>query len=182
MKIKSYLMAALGFAILVGSIILAQPFVSHSQSQISPTPVTVTNTPLEIRSVEEAPPCCVPRRPFRKSFFLVGEDGKSGASSDFVVPSGKRLVIENVSVRGQIPAGEQLQVGFNYTASGTLMRQEFPVTFQVHRSSEDVFVASQQMRVYVDGDENIHFFGVRNPTHDIFQVVFSFSGYLVDLP
>lgn len=75
MKIKNYLMAAVGFGILVGSIILGQPFVSHSQNQVPPTPVEVTNLPLEVRTVE-APPCCVPKQPFRKLVSLVGDNAR----------------------------------------------------------------------------------------------------------
>ena len=97
MKLKIYLMTAVGFGILVGSIILAQPFVSHSQNEVPPTRVEVINTPLEIRSLE-APPCCVPKQPFWKLVFVTGEDGAAVGGLSFLVPTGKRLVIENVSV------------------------------------------------------------------------------------
>ncbi|HZM90196.1 MAG TPA: hypothetical protein VFF31_26995 [Blastocatellia bacterium] len=183
MKIKSYLMAAVGFGILVGSIILAQPFVSHSQNQVPPIPVEVINTPLEIRTVE-APPCCVPRQPFRKLVGLVGDNGENAAFSNFVVPGGKRLVIENVSVLGSLPHGEQLQVGFNYSSSPSfVIRQDFPVTFQMSEAlpPQDFYVASQQMRVYVDPGSVVELRAFRNPTHGAFKVEFSISGFLVDL-
>lgn len=187
MKIKNYLMAALGFGILVGSIILAQPFVSHSQNQVPPIPVEVINTPLEIRSVDKAPPCCVPKDPFRKDFDLLGEDGKNIAESDFIVPSGKRLVIENVSVRAFMQRGDQLEVGFTYGGPSLFIRQDFPITPQVTLKSFEtddefaIFVASQQMRVYVDGGDKINLFGIRRETHRTFRVEFSISGFLVDL-
>ena len=186
MKIKSYLMAGVGFGILVGSIILAQPFVSHSQNQVPPIPVEVINTPLEIRSVDEAPACCTPKHPFRKFVQLVGPDGAGATSSDFGVPTGKRLVIENVSVLGFLPHGQQLQVGFSYNTPSFSMRQDFPVTFQLTDSvpPQDSFVSSQQMRVYVDSGafSDIHLFAVRDSRHGEFIVDFSFSGFLVDLP
>jgi hypothetical protein len=185
MKIKNYLMAAVGFGILVGSIILAQPFVSHSQNQVPPTPVEVINTPLEVRTVE-APPCCVPKRPFRKLIRCFGTDGKFFVNSDFFVPSGKRLVIENVSVKAFVPSGEQLQVGFTYSDPSdpsVFIRQDFPVTLQGTRfPGADDFVASQQMRVYVDSGTLITVIGHREPQHGFFEVDFSFSGFLVDLP
>ena len=187
MKIKNYLMTAVGFGILVGSIILAQPFVSHSQNQVPPTPVEVINTPLEVRTVE-APPCCVPKQPFRKLILVAGEDVKD-ALSQFDVPSGKRLVIENVSVRGSVPHGEQVAVGFNYnTGSLSAMHQDFPVTFLRGLFFGDsfvfgdFFVASQQMRVYVDSGERITALASRERVHGSFRAEFSFSGFLVDLP
>ena len=186
MKIKNYLMPAVGFGILVGSIILGQPFVSHSQNQVPPIPVEVINTPLEIRTVE-APPCCVPRQPFRKQVALSGRDGESSGLSDFVVPTGKRLVIENVSVIGKVPHGEQLEVGFTYHFA--TMRQFFPLTLQLTNEPvspiirlRDNFVASQQMRVYVESGDAIGLFGTRFPVDGFFEVVFYISGFLVDLP
>jgi hypothetical protein len=182
MKIKSYLMAAVGFGILVGSIILAQPFVSHSQNQVPPIPVEVINTPLDVRTVE-APPCCVPKDPFRKFVRLTGEDGQDYVTSEFSVPSGKRLVIENVSVYGGLPVGQQLLVGFSYSAPGFLflMRQEFPVTIQLTDFGYHNFVASQQMRIYVDPGDEISVYVRRNPKHGFFSAQVSISGFLVDL-
>jgi hypothetical protein len=185
MKIKSYLSAAVGFGILVGSIILAQPFVSHSQNQVPPIPVEVINTPLEIRTAG-APPCCVPKHPFRKLIRCFGTDGTLLVTSDFLVPSGKRLVIENVSVIASLAHGEQLRVGFTYSDPSdpsVLVRQDFPLPFQeTNFGGADVFVASQQMRVYVDSGTVITVSGYRHPQHGFFNVDFSFSGFLVDLP
>jgi hypothetical protein len=176
MKIKNSVMPAVGFGILIGSIILAQPFVSHSQNQVPPIPVEVI----------KAPPCCVPKHPFRKLIQCFGTNGKSFVSSDFFVPSGKRLVIENVSVKAFLPSGEQLQVGFTYSDPsdpGVFIRQDFPVTSQgIRFPGADDFVASQQMRVYVDSGTLITVFGHREPDHGFFNVDFSFSGFLVDLP
>jgi hypothetical protein len=196
MKIKNYLMAAVGFGILVGSIILSQPFVSHSQNELPPTRVVVTNLPLEVRSVDEAPPCCVPKQPFRKFVHVVAGPSGRSARVDFVVPGGKRLVIENVSLNGVVAPGEQVEVGFSYSSPGSLMYQYFPVTFQLaegfapgtpFEERRVNFVASQQMRLYVDPVESgtpttISAFAVRNPVYGDLIVEFWFSGFLVDLP
>jgi hypothetical protein len=189
LKIKSYLMSTAGFGILVGAIILAQPFVSHSQNQVPPTRVEVINTPLEIRNVE-APPCCVPKNPFRKVVHLVAEDGETAPYTHLDVPVGKRLVIENVSVFARVPHSQQVLVWFQFyigdgsIGDGTFFRQDFPLTFQIYEGSlyRDAFVASQQIRLYVDSGTRIQFFGLRKWTGGTLEVDFSISGFLVDLP
>lgn len=111
--------------------------------------------------------------------YSVGDIGKFGS---FMVPTGKRLVMEHVSLRAAMTPGQRpfetkiivLQVG------GGSQKEHFLVTeYQGSRPGiADYYAASLPMRLYAIGAVSIASF--RTDTVGTAQINVTVSGYLVD--
>ena len=108
------------------------------------------------------------------------EGQATGFSSAYVVPEGKRLVLEYVSFFGNTRPGQKVHV----TIKAGFMN-DHPVLVscigciggcEQHR-------AAQPVKVYVDAGETIEFFVERvGGTGGLLQSALTLSGYLADVP
>ena len=136
----------------------------------------------------------------RKAFqarIIVAPTGTGNSTQSLLIPAGKRLVIENVSVITRCPEGLRMEVNFSsyIDNNGDGVGDISDITF--HRLSlvdQGVFdgtaIATANHKVLVFADEQIgtghHVVGVTarlsgTPT-GFTQAQFTFSGYLEDLP
>jgi hypothetical protein len=112
--------------------------------------------------------------------------GILGASNPYTVPSGKRLVIENVGATVEPPSGGQVlfRIAIS-TAGGTLEIVPIPCSTSYQDATGSVYVCSQLTRAYADAGANVFLEIVSSvpftATETILEGV-SLSGYLVDVP
>jgi hypothetical protein len=102
------------------------------------------------------------------------------------IPAGKRLIIEHVSVVGEMLAGKKIigtsiGVALQNVNNGTHVYH--PLTISAQGSSvfgEDLYTASGQVRLY--GDPGTEVYGIAVSDNAVgSHVSFSISGYLVDV-
>lgn len=165
----------------VAAVILARP-----EPAYAPPPaqnVNVVNTPLPVEVTNPAPQsvqhkcvCVIPNL--------------SQITTDTVtVPSGRRLVIEFVSVRAYLPTGQtpevQIFTGTGGFPSGTTTSFghwiALPVT-PIPSGPDDFYHASQPVQLYADPGSSvtIHVARFQSSGTAVFEV--GFSGHLVTLP
>ena len=114
------------------------------------------------------------RQPFVATLLSVNPN-----TSFFTVPSGKRLVIEYVSGQGTLPAGDKLLfVRLQVETQGSIVLHRFLPVLTGTEGNVDVFLVSQQTRLYADPGSTVILSGP--PANVIFSV--TVSGYLVDVP
>jgi hypothetical protein len=137
--------------------------------------VNMPDEPIEVNCVQSI-------EHFQETVILSFSHGENGKFGGFLVTSGKRLVIEHVSIRAALTPGQRLfetkitalQVG------GGSSKEHFLVTeFQGHRPGiADYYGASQPIRLYAIGGVSIGAF--RTDDVGTSQVNVTVSGYLVD--
>ena len=197
-KLKNYLLAAVGFVILVGSFLVCVPKVSHAQDPREPQPVRVENTPDRpvpvniLNQVRTCPDENCPaatlnandRNAFQRRVQFAIPSGDAFGSTTISVPAGKRLVIEFITVEqtflllGQRSRG----ISLHTVVDGHQGTYHLPVIKQVsvEGSFISIWTAAQQMRVYADAPQFRIEAGqtpqVTNSDADV-----SVSGYLVDM-
>jgi hypothetical protein len=138
---------------------------------------STTANPVWVRDVNDA------RQPYLSQTFADFTAGAATASGTFsVVPPGKRLVVEHVSVYGGIPAGQKLFALItreNNTNHAVVLHPQanFPAF-----GGSDQFVASEEMKLYFDAGTTPGAFANRNSTIGSGSLIFAISGYLVDMP
>ena len=127
--------------------------------------------------------------PYRVTKTVDGDSTSDARSVTFLVPSGKRLIIETVTLLVKTPSGERV-VGFIETpgSDGNPMIAHFAVPSQGTFGEGVVlehFVASQAMKVRVNGGNSVVVRALRvNPgkvTPETFIVQATICGYLVDI-
>ena len=107
---------------------------------------------------------------------------KTGGGSSFVVPEGKRLVIEFVSANIYLEQGKAVDFSIAASVNGVIAHHRlllnelwpvgiYPITYNV----------SQNMRIYADPLAEVLVY-VNNTDGGNGSVYVSISGYLVDLP
>ena len=97
----------------------------------------------------------------------------------FIVPNGKRLVIEYVSGEGSLPAGNKLLFArLQVETQGSIVLHRFLPVLTGTEGNVDVFLVSQQTRLYADPGSTVILSVL--PANAIFSV--TVSGYLVDIP
>jgi len=141
-------------------------------------------SPLPMRDVENPA-----RQPFQADAPSTGEfpDGMFVTLPMITtIPAGKRLVIEQVSVSGAMIKGQRMvTAGLHISNSGNNVQHFLTVTPQGSGGCcRDVFIASQQVRLYADPGTIVSGFATRdvNTGFASAAVSFSISGYLVDVP
>jgi hypothetical protein len=138
-----------------------------------------TVTPMLVKDVDQAA-----RQPFQFTamYDSVQNGENAGNSSAFTVPAGKRLVIEQVSVRLVTPGGKG-QAGSFYIATkvgGVTASHSIPLVYQGAFSftpSRDTFNASAPGQLYATRTA-----GFDSTYFDSFTVFVGISGYYVDVP
>ena len=147
--------------------------------------VEITGTP-SVEIVNQATSPVLTRdvdRPGRQRYVsektVICHDGAffCGTESFAAVPSGKRLVVEYVWARADLPAGQTPLVDM-YTGVN------LPITLplQVHFFGTDIFTGGGPMPVHVDSGGYFLFNAQRNATVGTGGVFITVSGYLIDVP
>jgi hypothetical protein len=169
-------------AVLAAALVLASPdaayapppFVQDVNVVNTPLPVEVTNTPAA--------------EPVQHKCVCVISGGSATTTDTVTVPSGRRLVIEFVSVRALVPIGQtpevQIFTGTGGLPSGTTSMGHsiaLPVT-PVPGGSVDVYHASQPVRLYADPGSGVTIHVARFQTTGTATFEVTFSGHLVTLP
>jgi hypothetical protein len=139
------------------------------------------NNTLSVRDVDNPS-----RQPFAAQQFGAWNDGAQQAGDTITtVPIGKRLVLEYVSVRGAVLTGQKmLAPGITLTTGGSVVSHYLTTSaFQGVLTGRDVYVSSQEVRLYADQGTEVSGFAYRDsPTGNGANVTFTISGYLVDMP
>jgi hypothetical protein len=110
----------------------------------------------------------------------------SGAST-FQVPAGKRLVIQSLSLFGDIPTGETLTrlaiLTFTTTSAG-LQEDEYDLVPVLTGTvgNTDHYRLSQELTAYSDQNQGVTVSATRPTSSSEVQFHFTVSGYLVDCP
>lgn len=92
-------------------------------------------------------------QPFQYEAVVTIEDGLQGGNASIPVPSGKLLVIENVSAFGTAPDSQRIQtfsINTHVTPDNTLRPHYLQFTRRDAGSSSYEYTVSQQLRVYAD--------------------------------
>jgi len=158
---NGYVLALLGFLILVGSLVVSAPYSAHPEGR-RPRAVAA---PAALDPPTAAPPvapapgaAAVHGAPLQESGPIVyrGEDLEAHLS--FPVPLGRRLLIETVSVRAALGAGARSTVMFTATTGGASATHVIPLEFQgAFPNQGDVMAGLRPVRVYADGGTVVHF-------------------------
>jgi hypothetical protein len=180
-KLKNYLLAASGLMIFVLTMTLIG---SGSVGAFETNDVRVINTksePVPTEDISDAR-----REPLQAARNVLMNAGSNVTPLlDIVtVPSGKRLVIEQVSMIGQVPPGKVVPTFCLITvASGGGFQHDFLVNVQPPAVNGDaLFRASQQVRLYADPGTPVRTTFVRSSPSGKATFSVTLSGYLVDVP
>jgi hypothetical protein len=140
-----------------------------------------TSNPLLVRDVDNGA-----RQSFRKSVFVSLADGSTFAAINpgITPPAGKRLVLEAISVGGNIPSGQKYACSLNITDefAQVLFDLDLALVLQGTFGPVDTFQGNTITKVYVESSDNIAFDVFRNAGSGAAGMRVSFSGYLVDIP
>jgi hypothetical protein len=110
-------------------------------------------------------------------------DGRAGEGPCLIaVPAGKRLVIEHVSLRANMPPGQKIL--FARITDTRHFNQYIPVQFQGSHSptGRDNYVGSQGFRQVVPPEERVCLEVIRNTTDGEAWITWGVSGYYINYP
>lgn len=192
-KLKMYLVGASGLAVLALSITLlsssgagAQQAEAQQAPQAKqpppkpPTPVDIVRSDitLPVFDIDNG------RQPFQASAHSVMAGATNGDFQTIAfVPAGKRLVIENISANGRVPAGQpflNLHISTN-VANGGSKAHYLVMSQQGSVGNTTWFAASQQVRLYADPGTSVTFSVFRVAAGPEGVVDVTISGYLIDV-
>jgi len=167
MKIKRYIGTRLGLAVI-------------SSALLSSTALTYAQTP--VRDLDNPA-----RQPFRKVFanLEIRTRPLDAGATVVRVPEGKRLVIEQITFRTDVPLNRKLQ-GIHVSLLTELADQFANATYPVPVQQQlNEFIVNQQMRIYVDPTKAATLrIAIESDTEDVLTMIFRdivISGYFVDL-
>ena len=175
---RSRLAASLGLIFLVASLTTWSPTPGFGAPPENPKDVNVVNTPT---IVDVNGPSLV--TPYHQKVNIGFEEGLVAISDLPDVPAGKRLVVEHVSVLGQLPPGSgQEMVAVLQIMAGPLAIQQHPLILyrQGTTFGSDHHNVSQAMRLLVDAGDSVRVVLNRSAAVGSFGGVFAVSGYLVN--
>lgn len=127
--------------------------------------------------------------PVQFSDFLLIDEGTlaNGKTFSYLVPDGKRLLIEYISVEVRdLAAGDSVAVSIHTTVNETAIEHYLGVAEPMVRpiideNSQSDPNISKQVKLYADGGTNIGLFASRLTRINTAIVDYSFSGYLVSV-
>jgi hypothetical protein len=96
----------------------------------------------------------------------------------FTVPAGKQLIIEYVSLRAVVPAGETVNSAFLSTPHVHF----FVVANQGSNGSQNIFTAAQSLRIVINAGETIRFRAERDNYGTTAIVAATLAGTIVRMP
>lgn len=100
------------------------------------------------------------------------------------VPAGQRLVIETVTGVAEVPTGT-IPERFNLqtiSAPAVINSTLMPQRVGAETATYDVFIVSEQVRLYSDPGSSVQFVVVSNQNQQSISAGVTFAGYLVNLP
>lgn len=158
---NGYVLALLGFLILVGSLVVSSPYSAHTEGRrargaappaaVEPVVLTTSVTPGPWVAAAHG-------APLQESGPIVYRGEELEAHLSFPVPLGRRLLIETVSVRATLGAGARSTVMFTATAGGASATHVIPLEFQgAFPNQGDVLAGLRPLRVYADAGTVVHF-------------------------
>ena len=183
-KQKGLAWAALGFAILWVSFVLAVPPTSQATTPPGDRDVRVINTsaepvPVTVRDPE------LGRTPFLRSTpVTIPVNFTNGAADVFIVPAGKRLVVESVSFRGFIAStstGPYLNVLLADPNLGFIQVQ-VPLFKQATDGGTDIYIGATNPNLRLIPGTRIVLDFSRFGNAATATGLGTFSGYLLDAP
>jgi hypothetical protein len=135
--------------------------------------------PPDIQNVNVLPP---PPPPFQRPLDITMESGRTSSSASVVIPAGKTVVVEFVSARALLPAGEQLVrfVLFTPDFVHPIGTADLLWNFQASNGNTDFFVTSQQIRLY--GRDRLEAAVFRDVGAGTAVIRVNVIGYLVNTP
>lgn len=148
--------------------------------------VTVTNTdanplPVEVLNLDDSV-----LNAFQTRMLFAG--GNPQSEKEFLVPSGKRLVIESISVEARINKGEHPEVFLQLTSGGKLSIHYLPVNFAGSDNSslpKDYYMGLHATRFFADGGTKVGVVGrpvYTSSNINTSEIDMSISGHLVQMP
>jgi hypothetical protein len=196
---KKYLITAISFVMLLAAFVFSGPLAGSSfgapppgevkviNTSTQPVPTVITNTPTTKIKTDADNPIFVQdvdnpaRQPFQQKMNFNLADGFSEVCMPIAtVPAGKRLVIEYVSAKVNIPGGQKLRALNVFTNLNGDFAYHFLVPTPTGAFNE--YVAGQQVRLYADPNTQVNICASRDTGDGIAPVQATISGYLVDLP
>ena len=175
---RSRLAASLGLFVVVALLTTGSPTPGFGAPPENPKDVNVVNTP---RIVDVNGPSLV--TPYHENVNVEFQAGLVAIGELPEVPQGKRLVVEHVSVLGQLPPGSGQEVNaVLQIMAGALATQQHPLilNWQGTTFGTDHHNASQAMRLLVDAGDSVRVVLNRSAAVGTFGGVFAVSGYLVN--
>ena len=140
-----------------------------------------TTNPLLVRDADNPT-----RQSFRKSVFVSLPDATTfiAINPGITPPTGKRLVIEAISVSGNIPSGQKYACSLDIRDefAQVLFDLNLTLTLEATFGPVDTFLGNTITRVYVEPSDNVAFNVFRTAGTGTASMRVSFSGYLVDMP
>ena len=171
--LTSRLLAGFSSLVLLAAVGLFASRPAHTAG--GPVPVTISNT-IRTQDVDNAA-----RQPFQIEIPFVSNSANS--SSSFPVPSGKQLVLENISALTYTPSDPVVEVVVSTTVGEQTVRQD--VGFASTLSKGFRVMPVVPVRLYADGGSTVTVTTVRNtsiPSYSGYGNVVKLSGYLVNIP
>jgi hypothetical protein len=113
--------------------------------------------------------------------FAVTKSNGFGLPATFTVPTGKHLIIETLSVQGDVtPSGAKVEGFVNYTSGGKSLTLFVPMIFQYTTTSNnfDTYAATAAVRLYADPGTTVKFSLFTPPGGSIGTPFLTVSGYL----
>lgn len=120
--------------------------------------------------------------PFQQEVELSIGPANSAAYASIAVPSGKRLVVEYLSLFGNLPAGQRLSVSLATLVSGLRASYRPQINTQDAGDGTVSVSANQVMRVYADPGTIVSVSAARNSSSGSNSLTVSVSGYYMSLP
>ena len=180
---------AVGLAVLVAALMLGGT--QEGQAQKKTQDVLVVNTaaeavPVHVGTTISDPvwvrdAAGVPERFQAGTLVNIPEGQLLGTGTVTTVPAGKRLVIEYVSANFQLPSTQAVVELVLQSPPGTVSHYLTPIRTGVF-GTHDLWSASQQLRLYADGGDQVLAALSRTGTTEAVSMSVSISGYLIDLP
>jgi hypothetical protein len=122
------------------------------------------------------------RLPVRRDRFVSVTSGTLGTTETLTtVPTGFELVIDTVSVQGDMPTGQQpinVAVYYHNMVNGRFF---VPVSFMGSWSNRDYYQGAQGVQLYVDPEHTVQVAFQRSATAGQANATFAISGHLVKL-
>jgi hypothetical protein len=120
---------------------------------------------------------------FQGNLIINFADGQGLGSGILVLPAGKRLAIEFISITSSVPADQEIaDIFLTTTVNGTTTDYRLAVQPTGSDASPIKYTADKTVRIYADSGSNLSAVAGRTPGDGTANIHIRLSGYLVDLP